>query len=99
MEFFKQAGYFEDALVNFLGLMAYSFEDEREVFSLEDFVAHFDPKRISLGGPVFDLQKLDWLNGIYFRERRTDEEIRDYLRAQLFADDYLAAIVPLVKEL
>ncbi|MBL92031.1 MAG: glutamate--tRNA ligase [Myxococcales bacterium] len=98
LDFFKQAGYFPDALVNFLGLMAFTFEDETEIFSLEEFVQNFEPKRISLGGPVFDLQKLDWLNGIYFREKRSDDQVLVYLQEQLFSDDYLRAIVPLVKE-
>ena len=98
LDFFKQAGYFPDALVNFLGLMAFTFEDETEVFSLDEFVQNFEPKRISLGGPVFDLQKLDWLNGIYFREKRSDEQVLAYIQEQLFGDDYLRAIVPLVKE-
>ena len=98
LEYFRQAGYFPDAMVNFLGTMAFTFEDETEVFSLEDFVANFAPKRISLGGPVFDLQKLDWLNGIYFREKRTEGEVTAYLKTQLFSEAYLSAIVPLVKE-
>ncbi len=98
LDYFKQAGYFPDAMANFLGLMAYSFEDGTELFSLEDFVAQFNPKRISLGGPVFDLQKLDWLNGRYFREKKTDEELCDYVQSRLFSTEYLSAIIPLVKE-
>ncbi len=98
LDYFKQAGYFPDAMANFLGLMAYSFEDGTELFSLDEFVAQFNPKRISLGGPVFDLQKLDWLNGRYFREKKTDEELCEYVQSRLFSKDYLSAIIPLVKE-
>lgn len=98
LEYFKQAGYLPDALVNFLGLMAFSFEDGTEIFSLEDFVENFKLERVSLGGPVFDLKKLLWLNGRYLREKRTDAQMVSYLQEQLFSQDYLNKIVPLVKE-
>lgn len=98
LDYFREAGYLPDALMNFLGLMAFSFEDGREIFSLEEFVQNFNLERISLGGPVFDLKKLLWLNGRYMREKRTDEQFVDYLRDQLFSKEYLSQIVPLVKE-
>ena len=98
LEYFKQAGYLPDALVNFLGLMAFSFEDGTEIFSLEDFVKNFKLERVSLGGPVFDLKKLLWLNGRYLREKRSDSQMVSYLQDQLFSTEYLSKIVPLVKE-
>lgn len=98
LDYFKEAGYLPDALLNFLGLMAFSFEDGREIFSLQDFVQNFQLERVSLGGPVFDLKKLLWLNGRYLREKRTDSEMVDYLQTQLFSTEYLSKIVPLVKE-
>ncbi len=73
--YYKQAGFLPDALLNFLGLMAFSFEDGREMFTLKDFVEEFSPGRISLGSPVFDMQKLLWLNGRYIREKREDHQI------------------------
>jgi glutamyl-tRNA synthetase len=42
--------------------------DDREVFSMDEMIHEFTFERISLGGPVFDLQKLDWLNGMYMRQ-------------------------------
>lgn len=98
LEYFKQAGYLPDALLNFLGLMAFSFEDGTEIFSLQDFVKNFNLERVSLGGPVFDLKKLLWLNGRYLREKRTDAQMVAYLQEQLFSQDYLNKIIPLVKE-
>ncbi len=98
LEYFREAGYLPDTLLNFLGLMAFSFEDAREIFTLEDFVQNFKLERVSLGGPVFDLQKLLWLNGRYLREKRTDAQIVQYLQDQLFSTEYLSQIVPLVKE-
>ena len=98
LRWFRECGYLPDAMVNFLGMMAFTFEDGREIFSLADFVQHFTLSRVSLGGPVFDLKKLLWLNGRYLREKRTDDEIVAYLKSQLFNDDYLRAIVKVAKE-
>ena len=42
--------------------------DEREKFSLAEMIEHFDLSRVSLGGPIFDLEKLSWLNGQWLRE-------------------------------
>jgi glutamyl-tRNA synthetase len=98
LSYFKEAGYLPEVMVNFLGMMAFTFEDGREIFSLDDFVEHFTLARVSLGGPVFDLQRLEWLNGRYLRERLSDERWVDYLRDRLFNDALLAKIVPLVRE-
>lgn len=97
LNYFKEAGYLPDALLNFLGLMAYSSKDG-EMFSLDQFVEQFDLDKIALGGPVFDVKKLLWLNGRYLRELRDDSQIVKYLQGQLFNTEYLSKIVPLVKE-
>ena len=98
LNYFRECGYFPDAMINFLGMMAFTFEDGREIFSLQDFVEHFKVERVVLGGPVFDLKKLLWLNGRYLREQRTDEQLVSYLKEQLFTDEYLLQIVKLAKE-
>ncbi len=97
LNYFKEAGYLPDALLNFLGLMAYSSKDG-EMFSLEQFVDNFELEKISLGGPVFDVKKLLWLNGRYLRETRDESQLVSYLQDQLFNTEYLSKIVPLVKE-
>lgn len=98
LKYFEEAGYLPDAMVNFFGHMAFTFEDEREMYALDEFVSHFKLEKIVLGGPVFDLQKLLWLNGRYLREKRTVEEFTHYLRDRVFSDAYLAEIAPLVHE-
>ena len=67
-----------------------------EIFSLAQMLERFDFKRISLGGPVFDLTKLKWLNGEYLRGL-TPEGFFAALRSTVFADEYLRAIAPLVQ--
>lgn len=47
--------------------MGWSMPDEREVFTLQDMMDHFDIQRVSLGGPIFDVEKLNWLNGQWIK--------------------------------
>jgi glutamyl-tRNA synthetase len=65
---FQEQGYLPEALVNFLALMGYSMPDGQEIFTFDEMVESFDWKRVNAVGPVFDLDKLGWLNGHYIRE-------------------------------
>ena len=67
LTWFREQGYLPEALVNFLGLMGYSMPDEREVFTFDEMSAEFDWSRVNTVGPIFDLDKLNWLNGHYIR--------------------------------
>ena len=92
---YRSEGFLPAALLNFLALMSYSMPDGREEFGLQEFVEAFDLKRISLGGPVFDLEKLRWLSGRYLRRLPLEQ-----LAAQ-FPDlprDYLVQVLPLCRE-
>jgi glutamyl-tRNA synthetase len=84
LRWFQEQGYLPAALRNFLALMGYSMPDGREVFSFEEMVETFDWARVNPAGPIFDLDKLDWLNGHYVRELDDDvflEQVRPYLPA------------------
>jgi glutamyl-tRNA synthetase len=94
---YRRAGYLPEAMVNFLALMSFSMPDGREEFTLEEFVREFSLERISLGGPVFDLGKLSWLNGRYLRRLSTADLI-GRLRGHLLSDAYLAQVVELCRE-
>lgn len=71
LAYYERAGILPEAMLNFLALMGYSRKDadgkDLEQFSLDALVSDLDLSRISLGGPVFDLAKLWWLNGMYLR--------------------------------
>ena len=68
LTWFLEQGYLPEALVNFLALLAYPpMDDEREVFTFEEFVGAFDWAKVNPVGPVFDLDKLGWLNGVHIR--------------------------------
>ncbi|MCA8939167.1 MAG: hypothetical protein KDB07_05150, partial [Planctomycetes bacterium] len=64
---YRDAGIIPEGMLNFLGLMGFSLGEDTEVFSFSDFVAAFKPEKIALGGPVFDLRKLEWCNGEHMR--------------------------------
>jgi len=65
---FRDAGFLPEALRNFLGLLVSSRAEGEEKFTLAELVDGFRLEDISLGGPVFDLEKLRWLNARYLRE-------------------------------
>jgi len=69
---------------------------EADIFSLEDMLARFRVDKIRLGGPVFDLTKLKWLNGEYLR-RITPEDFYSRLRSTILSDEYLKQIAVLVQ--
>ncbi|MFV0451254.1 MAG: glutamate--tRNA ligase, partial [Propioniciclava sp.] len=70
---FREQGFLPEALVNFLQLLGYPpVNADDEVASLSDFVAAFDWSKVNTVGPVFDLDKLTWLNGHYIRSLSSD---------------------------
>ena len=94
---YRRAGYLPEAMLNFLALMSFSMPDGRDEFTLQEFVDTFELPRVSLGGPVFDLEKLTWLNGRYLRRQSTAEFI-GRLRGHLLSDEYLSQVYPLCRE-
>ena len=100
--YYRQAGYLPTALLNFLGLMGGGMpaptekNDTAEIFTLAKMLDGFKFDKISLGGPVFDLTKLKWLNGEYLRAL-TPEAFFDKLRETILSDDYIRSIAPLVQ--
>jgi glutamyl-tRNA synthetase len=73
---FKEEGFLPEALINFLALQGWSMPDGREFFSFDDLVANFDVERFSTVGPIFDVDKLDWMNGQYIQRLDDDEFLR-----------------------
>ena len=96
--YYKQAGYLPEALINYLGRMGWSMPDEREKFSIQEMLNHFDIARVSLGGPVFDIEKLNWLNGLWIREDLDDAALAQRLVDWKFNQENLLAVIPHVKQ-
>jgi glutamyl-tRNA synthetase len=97
LDYYRDAGFFSEALLNFLALMGFAFGGDREKFTLAEMIEVFDFAKVSPGEPVFDLAKLSWLNGLYLREMENPELLRR-LRDWRLGDDYLLRLLPLLRE-
>lgn len=95
--YYQRAGYLPAAMQNFLGLFIKSASEEDEKTSLQELIDGFDVANISLGGPVFDTSKLDWLNGRYMREELTTEQFLGEVRKWALNDAYLLPIAEMVQ--
>ncbi|AEF54238.1 glutamate--tRNA ligase [Marinomonas posidonica] len=94
--YYQRMGYMSEAVINYLGRMGWSMPDEREKFSLDEMIEQFDIQRVSLGGPVFDVEKLSWLNGMWIRENLTAETFAQKYVEWALNPEYLMKILPLV---
>lgn len=66
-------GYLPEAILNFVMLLGWAPKDNRELFTLDEFVEAFDPKGFQKANPVFNREKLDWFNGEYIRKMSVDD--------------------------
>jgi glutamyl-tRNA synthetase len=97
IEYYRRAGFLPEALLNYLGLMGWAMPDGQEKFSVEQMSRKLDLEKISLGGPVFDVDKLRWLNGRYIREDYTPAALQNKLEEWALNSDTVGRIVPLVQ--
>jgi glutamyl-tRNA synthetase len=94
--FYQAMGYLPEALLNFLGLLANSVEeDQNEMMSLAEMVDRFRLEHLALGGPVFDVKKLDWLNGRYIREALTAHQFVERIQTWGFSPERIERIAEL----
>ncbi|WP_347331829.1 glutamate--tRNA ligase [Marinimicrobium locisalis] len=92
--YYQAAGFLPEAVLNYLGRMGWSMPDEREKFTLAEMQSHFDINRVSLGGPIFDVEKLSWLNGLWIREDLSTEQLADRLQAWVYNRETLLQVLP-----
>ncbi len=79
IEQFLAEGYLPEALLNFVILLGWAPKDNRELFTLSEFVEAFDPAGFQKSNPVMNTQKLDWFNGHYIRSK-SDSELAELLK-------------------
>ena len=65
-------GYLPEAILNYIALLGWSPNEEREIYSVEELTKVFDVKRINKSGAIFDIEKLKWMNGVYLRNMDDD---------------------------
>jgi glutamyl-tRNA synthetase len=103
VEEFRAEGYIPEALVNFLALLGWSYDDKTTIMSMEEIVERFTLDRVGSSPAVFDFKKLEWMNGVYLRalppEQYADRLVA-YLREQGYDwdEELVRKVAPLVQE-
>jgi glutamyl-tRNA synthetase len=100
---FREAGYHPDALVNFLALLGWSYDDKTTIMSRDELVERFSLERVGASPATFDYAKLDWMNGMYLRALPAEEyagTLVGYLRERGYDwdDELVRRAAPLVQE-
>lgn len=106
---FRKNGYLPEAIINFIALLGWSYNDSDEMFTLEELSKIFDIDRINKSPAVFNYNKLKWFNGVYIRQK-TDEELLTlvlpyFQQRELISKEpteqelaLLKSLIPLLKE-
>lgn len=97
---FLDRGYLPEAMLNFFMILGWAKKDQEEVISLEEYIREFEPSDLSSNSVAFDLQKLNWLNGVYIRKlspEQLQEKIMPFVPAD-FPKEKLSKVLPLIQE-
>ncbi|PIV00660.1 glutamate--tRNA ligase [Candidatus Shapirobacteria bacterium CG03_land_8_20_14_0_80_39_12] len=99
-EDFLKEGYLPEALLNFVMLIGWAPKDNREIFSLQEFVDNFQKGQLQIANPVFNRVKLDWFNGYYIRKTK-DEKLKTLINKFYegrYPEDKIGKIIPIIKD-
>jgi glutamyl-tRNA synthetase len=104
---YRSRGFLAEAMINYLALLGWSYDDRTSIFSRAELIERFSLERVSRNPAAFDVAKLEWMNGHYIRslppERLADELVAVCVEAGLPADEpdgrrLLEAVAPLLAE-
>jgi glutamyl-tRNA synthetase len=103
VEWFRDDGYLPAALMNFLALLGWSYDDKTTIMSRHELIERFSLERVVPSPATFDYQKLDWMNGVYLRNLQPEEYAHDLLKWLRphgidWPEERVRATVPLVQE-
>jgi glutamyl-tRNA synthetase len=107
VESYRQDGYLAEAMLNYLSLLGWSYDDKTTFFSRDEFIEKFSLSKVSKNPAIFDLAKLDWMNGAYIRQKsevELAELITPFIKSRIGTDlnndqkTILLKIIPLIKE-
>lgn len=85
VEDYRKKGYLPEALVNFVALLGWNPGDEREIFSMQELIEAFSFEHVHKAGAIFDVTKLEWMNGIYLH-KKTNTEILELIKLNIDSD-------------
>lgn len=95
-----EQGFLPEAVLNYLSLMGWSHPEQKEIFTMEEFIETFELQSISPVGPVFDIKKLEWMNGMYIRNLKPEilkKKLQEFYKDH-FPTDLVEKTIPLVQE-
>jgi glutamyl-tRNA synthetase len=105
---FRDEGYLQEAMINFLALVGWSLDDKTEIMTREELIKNFSLERVSKTAAIFDYEKLRWMNGVYIRRLSIDDltgKVLPFLEKDLspvvkrpIDMNYVRQIVPLIRE-
>ena len=105
---YRKQGYLPNAIFVFLSLLGWSLDDKTEVLTISEIIKHFSLERVSKSGAIFDIQKLNWLNGYFIRtvsDKSLAKTILEYWEKYpeigihpVPSSSQMIPIVPLIKE-
>jgi len=70
---YREMGYLPEALINFMALLGWNPGTEQEIFSKDELIEQFSLEKMTKSGAVFNIEKLDWINGHYIRQKNIKE--------------------------
>lgn len=100
---YRNAGYLPEAMVNFLALLGWAYDDKTELFTRKELIEYFGLDKVNPAPSVFSEEKLEWINGVYIRQLEADDLVERLLpflkKAGLEADrETVRRLVPLIQE-
>jgi len=102
---YRDKGYLPEAMINFLSLLGWSLDDKTEIMTCQEIVKNFTIERVSKTAAVFNLAKLEWMNGVYIRNlspqefsNRSMPFVKGVITDTVIDAGYLQQISPLVQE-
>jgi glutamyl-tRNA synthetase len=97
INYYRDIGILPQAFLNFLGIMGFSFGEDREIFTLPEMISVFSWDKVQAGGPVFDLTKLTWMNEQYIHAL-THEQLADAFFQWRLGRDAILRLMPLYQQ-
>lgn len=99
--YYREQGYLKEALLNFMALLGWNPGGDREILSLDEMIKLFDLKDVNMNSPIFDIKKLEWMNGVYIRKSDIDDLKSKILlrnpKSKMIDDRLLDKLVPLAQ--
>ncbi len=100
VDWYQKEGYLPEAILNYLALIGWSHPEGEEFFSLDEFIQLFELKDLKPVGPIFDINKLEWMSGEYIRKLKVKDlklKIVNFIDKN-YSEEIVERTIPLIQE-